>query len=219
MNITKIAYGKYEVEKNGKKASIEFSRNGRYDSFDGKYYPAWLVRYNGEAVSYINKLHAIQAAEKMLDEVSETLTKGRKILNKVIDFVNEARAKYPEVKDDMLYGDGAVLLYCNANDGTSFDWEMNHSTCEFVIGYKTTKLGFIRAWVRRDGYIAGYLYLDEGRDKAIKLNEEYIGEEDARYFASLLHLEADEKKIWDKPITEINFDREVRNDELLCPVW
>lgn len=156
--------------------------------------------------------------EKSVEEVPETLSEGREIRNKVIDYIIKARIKHPEIKDDVLYKEGAVI-YSNSNDGTSFDWEMNHCTCDFVITYQNTGCGFIRAWVNRDGYIKGYLYLDEGRSKAIELEKEYIGVDEAKYFASLLYLEADKKKIWDKPITEINFDRKVKDDELLRPVW
>lgn len=151
-------------------------------------------------------------------EAPEAIPKGRQLRDKVIDYINRARIKHLEIKDDMLYEEGTIF-YSNSNNGTSFSWEMNRCTCDFVVGYKSTRLGYIRAWLRRDGTIKGYLYLDEGRSDAIELEEEYIGEDEARYFASLLHLEADEKKLWDKPITQIDFDREVTDDELLCPIW
>lgn len=66
MKIKKIAYGKYEIEKNNKKAIIEFSRNGRYDTFDGKYHPAWLFVFNNETIVCISKEHAISMANNNL---------------------------------------------------------------------------------------------------------------------------------------------------------
>ena len=60
MKITKIKYGKYALENNGENAVIEFSRNGRYDTFDGKYHPAWLLIYNGDEHVCLDKESAIK---------------------------------------------------------------------------------------------------------------------------------------------------------------
>lgn len=49
----------------------------------------------------------------------------------------------------------------NGNDGTSFDWKINDSTCEFERFYKSTKMGAIKVYVcvRHDRYmIEGYVY-------------------------------------------------------------
>ena len=66
MEITKIAYGKYEVNKNDNMAKIEFSRHGRYDTFDGKYHPSWLFICNGNSVICASKEQAFAEAEKNL---------------------------------------------------------------------------------------------------------------------------------------------------------
>jgi hypothetical protein len=66
MEIKKIAYGKYEITKNNNKANIEFSRNGRYDTFDGKYHPAWKFIYNGKVTVCMSKEQAIAIAEMNL---------------------------------------------------------------------------------------------------------------------------------------------------------
>lgn len=70
MKIVKIKFGKYEIRNNGNKAIIEFCRNGRYDSFDGKYHPAWLVYFNNNTFVCNNKEHAFELANKKLLQLS-----------------------------------------------------------------------------------------------------------------------------------------------------
>lgn len=45
---------------------------------------------------------------------------GRAIINKVIEYIEKVREMFPEVTDDMLYGNGAIY-YMNGNDGADFD--------------------------------------------------------------------------------------------------
>ena len=67
MTVTKLKWGKYEVEKYGNKGVIEFVRNGRYDTFDGKYHPSWLFTYDGKTFPCVDKEHAFNTAKKFLN--------------------------------------------------------------------------------------------------------------------------------------------------------
>ena len=134
------------------------------------------------------------------------MTQGRRIMSDVLDYINRAREGYPEITNDILCDNGAVW-YMNGNDGTDFDWHCNNRCCEFYLFYKETEYGFIKVFVNRDGTINGYLYLDNGHGKAIYLEEENFGKDDALYLATLLKIEADDRNIYDESIDKINFDR------------
>lgn len=66
IKITKVNDATYEVEKNGNKAIVKYNRNGRYDIYDGKYYPAWLFSYEGKDFVCNDKQHAMEMAAKRL---------------------------------------------------------------------------------------------------------------------------------------------------------
>jgi hypothetical protein len=127
----------------------------------------------------------------------------KKVLKAVIDYINYARARYtPEVNNDMLTDNGAVY-YMNGNDTTDFDWEANGRCCEIKSFYKTTKKGLYQVFVTIEGYIAGYIYPDEGRS-TIKIERKYIGEYEAHEFMFYFLENYDEKDRWDEIITEVN---------------
>lgn len=142
------------------------------------------------------------------------MSKGRDIINKVIGYINDVRAEYPEITDSMLLGDGAIY-YMNGNDSTAFDWEANNRCCEFYLFYKSTEMGFIKVFVNSDDTIDGYLYLDEGRADAVELPCKVLFEEDALYLASLLNIVADGEGLYDEPISKFDFDRELASYEML----
>ena len=142
------------------------------------------------------------------------MTEGRKILNKVLNYIEEARSKHPEITNDLLCDDGKVF-YMNGNDGTDFDWKCNGRCCEFYLFYKETEYGFIKVFVNDDDTMSGYVYLDKGHGEAIHLEKADLNNGEALYLASLLQLEADDNNIWDATIDKINFDRELKSYELL----
>lgn len=55
MSKTRLGRTKYEVLKDGNTYIVEFSRNARYDTFDGKYHPGWLVYGKNFSDVYLNK--------------------------------------------------------------------------------------------------------------------------------------------------------------------
>lgn len=57
--IEHIKWGQYRVNN----CTIEFQRNGRYDTFDGKYHPCWIVTMPDKTIKEgINKKCAIDIA-------------------------------------------------------------------------------------------------------------------------------------------------------------
>lgn len=142
------------------------------------------------------------------------MSKGRRILEEIKTYINEARKQYPEITDDILCDNGAIY-YMNGNDGTDFDWFCNNRCCEFYLFYKETEYGFLKVFVYENGKMDGYVYLDKGHGDAIYLPERNLTPDDALYLASLLYLEADKKKIWDSTVDKIDFDRNVKDYELL----
>ena len=53
-------------------------------------------------------------------------------IEKVKEYVNSARAEFPEITNELLDNDGKIY-YMNGNDGTDFDWDWNDRLCEFVV--------------------------------------------------------------------------------------
>lgn len=131
---------------------------------------------------------------------------GNKIKETIVDFFNEIRKQYPEVTTDMLELDGAIH-YMNGNDGTGFDWACNDRVCEFYIWYneRLGNRGFIKVFLGRFGKLSAYVYLDHGDAAPISVAGPEISAEDALQFAFLLQQEADDKDIYDSPISQINF--------------
>ena len=59
IEIVPISRGKYQVGT----CRIEYYRNARYDTFDGKYHPGWIVyTQNGQSFNAIDKEAAISIA-------------------------------------------------------------------------------------------------------------------------------------------------------------
>ena len=143
------------------------------------------------------------------------MTKGQIIEAKIKSYFEKARAKMPGVTDDMLCGNGEIY-YMNGNDGTYFDWNMNDRCCEFFMFYKSTEMGFIKLFVKKDGKMFAYMYEEDYKygDEPIKVEEEDLGEENALYLAALLLVMADDKRKFDKAISEIDFGYEPTREEL-----
>ena len=121
----------------------------------------------------------------------------KELMLKIFNYANKARQKYmPDVKDEDLCENGA-FYYMNGNDGTDFDWEWNDRVCEIMQFYKSTEYGLLKVYPHKDGYIYGYIYGDEGRGKAIEIEPEYIGIEDADLIKDYLQNEFDYHNIWD----------------------
>lgn len=144
--------------------------------------------------------------------------RSNELIQKVKDYFAEARKLMPEVTNDMLCdeGDGEKIYYMNGNDGTDFDWSANDRLCEFFMFYKSTEMGFIKVYVNSNDTMDGYVYKEEYKygDEPIRLDRKKLGKEDALYFAALMYQIADRKDLYDKPISQLDFNHEVTWGEL-----
>lgn len=146
------------------------------------------------------------------------------LINTVIDYIVKARMAHPEVLDSDLIKDENdtsdlpyTIYYMNGNDGTDFDYSANNRTCEFVVFYKKSEMGFIRVMVgKRVGSIHGYVYADGGikpLEKGGVLEEEYADMNSVNLLAYQLWKYGDCKNIYDEPICNIDFDCEIDTDD------
>lgn len=140
------------------------------------------------------------------------MTRGREIEAKIRKYFENARKNMLEITDDMLCdeGDGEKVYYMNGNDGTYFDWCCNERLCEFFMFFKSTEMGFIKVFVNNDDTITGYMYKENYNygDNQICLEKVKISNGDALYLAALMDKMADKKHLYDKPISQIDFDYE-----------
>lgn len=147
----------------------------------------------------------------------ELITKGRVILNKVLDYIRKARERYPEITDNMLYQNGTPA-YDNSFNGTKANWSSNGSTNPFCVYYNDeNKTCFARVFVNEKGSINGYIYPKKanGEMDFVYLEAEAFDKDEARYLATLLQLEADAKALYCAFVNEIDFDRELKDYESL----
>lgn len=139
--------------------------------------------------------------------------KSNELIQKVRDYFATARRLMPEVTDDMLCdeGDGEKIYYMNGNDGTYFDWNANGRLCEFFMFYKSTEMGFIKVFVNSNDTMTGYMFKEEYSygDEPIELEPVRLNKEDALCFAALMQTIADDRSLFDKPISQLDFDHEI----------
>lgn len=114
----------------------------------------------------------------------------------------DLRAEWPEVKDENLYGGGAIY-YQNANDGTDFDWKCNGHLCEFGLFHKESTLYCFKMHVHRGGGIEVYSYPHEEahsvKEYKFNTNPEVV----RKAFKWLLE-HADDKHLWDRSLDELD---------------
>ena len=133
---------------------------------------------------------------KKLQEDDESLVIK---LGAIEDYLQEVYDKYGT--DDV----DTKVLYMNGNDSTEFDWDANDRTCEFMLFYKSTEMGFAKCYVTKEGNIEGYYWLDSGNGEGQKIEPSKFGtEEDAEDFKNDLVSAYDMKNRWDTQVGEIS---------------
>ena len=136
------------------------------------------------------------------------MSRGQVIIEDVINYFRAIRNEYKDITNDMLLNDGDIF-YMNGDDGTDFDWEMNGRCCEFFMFYKDTENGFIKVIVTSEDVVYGYHYDNNGKAHGERFEEYSLEHGDAEYLYHLLLQEADDKNIYDEPISNINFDANI----------
>lgn len=134
------------------------------------------------------------------------MTKQEGIIELIRDYM--LNAIRTEVSGVDLDGVEPCIYYMNGNDGTDFDWDLNARTCEFFLFYKSTEMGFMKAYITSEQTLEGYWWEDEGRGKAHALHTEHCDIEglcDISEVPEVLCNKFDENRIWDSPVMDVSF--------------
>ena len=138
------------------------------------------------------------------------------IFTQIEHYMHEAlQQELPEVKTTDLEKDGAVF-YMNGKNGTAFDWYVNaHLPCFFIFYNDKENLGAVKATLYSDGNLSVYVYGERGHAKPEQLEVTIEAETQELYrLAALLTKMADEKRIWDADIQDLDSDSEPDADVL-----
>lgn len=162
---------------------------------DGKFYDVLGNEVKGEG-KVVESKHAFDPQTSL------------KEINEIVDyFYNLMEEK--GVKPEDLAGDGAVY-YRNGNDGTDFDWQVNDNTCEFMMFYKSSEMGFAKLQVTKSGDLVGYYWGEEGYGEGEKIGIENFTQYPEE-FVALCYEQADMLGKYDEPINNINWDADVQS--------
>lgn len=125
----------------------------------------------------------------------------KKMITEILDEMDRLMRRYlPDVKPEDLVQNGNTF-YMNGNDGTDFDWNANGRTCEFMRFYEKTEYGAIKAYIRDDGNLDGYIWGNDGLEKGTRIDTTYsIGCENAKELCKWLIKNKDDKEMWDEVI-------------------
>ncbi len=126
------------------------------------------------------------------------------LLQKICDFLEEARVKHNISKAD-LEKNGSVI-YANGNDGTDFDWEVNDRLCEFGYGVKDGSVWAFKLLLGKDGIGEIYCYPHGEQHPTDTLTEQLMTSDEAAELKDLMQKNADDNKMWDCTLEEIFSD-------------
>ena len=119
------------------------------------------------------------------------------------------KEELPGVSADDLEGGGKVF-YMNGKNGTEYDWFVNEHLPSFMVFYNDEEnLDAAKALVYTDGNMSIYLFDNKGKDlkKEVRTILDADGDELLR-LAVCLRLAADEKRVWDTAIDELESEYE-----------
>lgn len=133
--------------------------------------------------------------------------KAKKFIEKLISLYERYKEAYPPADKTEGY-----LFYMNGNDGTDFDYGVNNRLCEFGDFYtEGPGKGFyyIKMMVSADGSVRIYVY--RGDKEQImwhpeKFEEQVYSEKEVRYMMKYLCRNADNKLLWDREVSAIDWE-------------
>ena len=140
-----------------------------------------------------------------------------KILTELEQKIQECLRTYlPEISASDLEENGAVY-YMNGKNGTEFDWHVNDRLSDFMVFYDDEdKMGAVKASLYRDGGLVIYVYGDQGRSIRQEIRDLHfdVAEEEMLRLAVRFRTAADDKRVWDAAIREIDTDSEPDSAEV-----
>lgn len=132
-------------------------------------------------------------------------------IKKLKDYIDLIRRAHPEIKDEELYQNGAII-YANGNDGTDFDWRCNNRLCEFMIYFREdgpkNGVGFIKVFIEKNDVMTAYVYADGGMHPTEKPVPFRLSNGEAARLAALMYTAADQEKLWDQDIDSLDLSVE-----------
>ena len=131
------------------------------------------------------------------------------LLQKVCDFLEEARVKHNISKAD-LEKNGSVI-YANGNDGTDFDWEANGRLCEFGYGVKDGSVWAFKLLLDNGGMGNIYCYPHGEQSPIDTLTKQIMTSDEALELKNLMQENADCNRLWDCTLEEIFSDGTKQN--------
>ena len=127
-----------------------------------------------------------------------------KTIEKVIQYVEEAKKTIPNATAEKLREDGAIF-YMNGFDGTEFDWQVNGHVCEFVVFWKDSRVGYVVARVNANDEVSGWVSEDDSSEPFKELEPMKLEKGEAKNLAALMYALTDAKELWNKNIAELDF--------------
>lgn len=123
------------------------------------------------------------------------------LLQRVIAFLEEARAKYPcEVDND------GRITYANGNDGTGFDWDVNNRLPEIGWGVPDGSVWAFKCYVYNDGQVEIYCYPNREPKPVDVLERKLFTENEAKELYWVMYNATDRCGIYDVTLEEIDWN-------------
>ena len=139
-----------------------------------------------------------------------------KVLSEIKEIINKSIYEHlPDVQSGDLEENGNIY-YMNGKNGTEFDWYVNEHISDFMVFYNDEKnLGAVKLTLYIDGKVLILIYGDKGNTLAQKIETSInITEQEMINLAVMLKKEADDKRIFDKGIDQIDSDINVSADDI-----
>ena len=124
------------------------------------------------------------------------MTDKEKILvEKIVSALLEIRKEY-NITDEMTQDNGKIY-YCNGNDGTNFDWNVNYRTCEIGYGTPNGDCWVVKAYVLKNGIFEAYIYPHGESSPVATKSIVLFSSKEALRFKNLLFKKSDKSKNFD----------------------
>ena len=139
-----------------------------------------------------------------------------KVLSEIKEMINKSINEYlPDVQSSDLEENGNIY-YMNGKNGTEFDWYVNEHISDFMVFYNDEKnLGAVKFTLYTDGTVLIYIYGDKGNTVVQKIETSInITEQEMLTLAVKLKKGADDRRIFDKGIDQIDSDINTSADDI-----
>lgn len=130
--------------------------------------------------------------------------------------MKECLEKYvQDILPDDLEDRGAIF-YMNGKNGTEFDWYVNDKVSDFMIFYNDEdNLGAVKATIYNNGELLIYVYGEQGKNVVQRVQTNLdVTTDEVLELAIIFKNKADELKIWDENIENIETDTHPDNDQI-----